>query len=142
MASQDVHELVRRSVDELWNAGDVAVAFELYAERFVAYDPFVPDQPFGPEGVARLVTLYREAFPDLRVSIEDVIVDGHRGAARWRSLVTHRGPLLGLAPTGRSADVSGAVLFRVQEGKFIEQHACWDTLGLLRQLGLDPAPGG
>jgi predicted ester cyclase len=87
------------------------------------------------------VSLYRQAFPDLRIVIEDVIAADDKVVLRWRSEGTHRGELEGLAPTNARASVTGISIDRWENGKLVETWTEWDNLGLARQLGAAPPEG-
>ena len=84
---------------------------------------------------------YRQAFPDLHVTVEDLIAEGDRVAARLRFRGTHLGELDGIAPTGRRVDCTGIVISRIEEGKIAEDWANFDDLGMMQQLRLVPKPG-
>ena len=114
---------------------------ELTAAGFVNHDPADPTESRGPAGAKAFITGYRTAFPDLHITIEDVIADGDKVMMRWTSRGTHRGVLMGLAPTGKQVEVTGMSIDRFEDGKIAESWSNWDTLGLLRQLGASPAPG-
>jgi predicted ester cyclase len=90
----------------------------------------------GLEAAKRAASDYRQAFPDLRVSVEDLIAEGDRVAARLRVRGTHLGELDGIAPTGRRVDCTGIVISRIEEGKIAEDWANFDDLGMMQQLGL------
>src|SRR5215218_1495608 len=95
----------------------------------------------GLQAAKKAAAEYRQAFPDLRVSVEDLVAEGDRVAARLRFRGTHLGELDGIAPTGRRVDCSGIVISRIEEGKIAEDWANFDDLGMMRQLGLIPEPG-
>lgn len=86
------------------------------------------------------ILLFRAAFPDLEMSVDDMIVAGDMVADRvtWRA--THRGELMGIPPTGRRVTVTEIHLARIADGKIVERWGNWDPLGLLRQLGAVPTP--
>jgi steroid delta-isomerase-like uncharacterized protein len=130
--------LVHRVIEELWNQGQLTVADELYAADYIDHDPALPNIGAGPDAVKQAVTIYRTAFPDLHLNIKDMLVDGDKIAFRWTSHGTHRGDLQGVAPTGKTATSSGITISRFAAGKIAEDWANWDTLGLLRQLGVIP----
>ncbi len=139
MASEDLKAIARRSLEELFSAGNLDVADEIYASDFVAHDPALPEPVRGPAGVKELVAGYRAAFPDLRVSTDQQIGDGDTVATRWTAVGTHHGELFGIAPTGKQATISGISIERFAGGKIAEEWISWDTLGLLQQLGAVPA---
>jgi predicted ester cyclase len=94
----------------------------------------------GLNAFKRYVQLVRDAFPDFHNTIEEMIVEGDRVAARLTYRGTHRGPLFGIAPAGRAVQYSGVALFRIRAGKIVDGWVLGDTLGLMRQLGAVPDP--
>jgi len=106
---------------------------------YIYHDPNSPDFGQGPESYKARVTVYANAFPDMRLSIEDVIAEGDRVVLRWRASGTHKGELFGIASTGKTAGGPGMSILHFRNGKVIQDWAVWDTLGLLRQLGVIPA---
>ena len=95
----------------------------------------------GPDGLKRIVTMYRAAFPDVRMTVDDVIASGDKVVLRWHSEGTHRGELAGLAPTGVHGSATGISIDRWQDGKIVEAWAEWDNMGLARRLGAAPPEG-
>jgi predicted ester cyclase len=77
----------------------------------------------------------------LRVTVEDVIAEGDKVAARLRFRGTHRGELDGIAPTGRRVDCTGIVISRIEWGKIAADCANFDDLGMMQQLGAISKPG-
>lgn len=133
-------ELMRRFFDELPNKGNLDAADELFAAD-VAYH--LPDNAVhGVEGVKGVISTFRGAFPDLRVTIEDMLAEGERVATRVTVRGTHRGELMGIAATGTQAVWSATHISCVREGRIVEDRIEVDQLGLLRQLGAVPAPSG
>lgn len=82
----------------------------------------------------------RTAIPDLHYTIEDVIAEGDTVAGRVTMSGTHHGPYMGIPPTGRSFRVAEMHFVRFRDGKGIEHRAVRDDLGMMRQLGVIPAP--
>jgi predicted ester cyclase len=85
--------------------------------------------------------MYRAAFPDVKITIDDVIAADDKVVLRWHSEGTHRGELEGLAPTGARGSVTGISIDHWKDGKVVESWTEWDNLGLARQLGAAPAEG-
>lgn len=127
---------VRKLIDEVWNRGEMAFADMIYTPDFIGHDPATTNTTRGPESVKQNATMYRKAFPDLHLHIEDVISDGDHVVTRWTSSGTHTGDLQGIAPTGKSTSSTGITIARFVNGKIAEEWANWDTLGLMRQLGV------
>ena len=87
------------------------------------------------------ITAWRAAFPDFRLTIEDLIAEGETVMARWSCRGTHKGDLSGIAPTGKQFTISGVSIARFANGKMAEGWVNWDALGLMQQLGVVPELG-
>lgn len=140
MSSEENKALVRRQFERIWNDGNLAVIDELYASSYTNHDPADPGQAPGPAGFTQRVGLYRNALPDLHLTIEDQVAEADMVVTRWTASGTHKGDLLGIPPTGKSVSVTGMLISRIEGGRFIEEWVNWDTLGLLRQVGAVPVP--
>jgi steroid delta-isomerase-like uncharacterized protein len=136
--SEGNKNVVRRLFEELWNKGNLPVADELFSPNYAHHDPSTPDVGRGPESEKKRATLYRTAFPDLRLTIEDIIAEGETVTARWSCRGTHKGDLSGIAPTGKQFTISGVTIARLSNGKMAEGYVNWDALGLMQQLGVVP----
>jgi len=129
----------RRIIEEIFGAGNYELAHELVAADAVGHDPARPEPTAGPDGLIESARGYRDAFPDLKVTANQVIADGDHVAVRWTARGTHKGELFGIAATGKEATVTGITIDRWADGKIAESWTNWDTLGLLQQLGAVPA---
>jgi predicted ester cyclase len=101
----------------------------------------VVDELFSPEvaGQAKQnYTAFRSAFPDWREEIVDVIAEEDKVVGRFKCSGTHRGEMMGIAPTGRHMEVDEVYFLRVENGKFVEFWGLEDNLARMRQLGLLP----
>jgi steroid delta-isomerase-like uncharacterized protein len=139
MTGTDLKAVARRSLEELFSAGKLDVADEIYTSDFVAHDPALPEPVRGVAGVKEMVAGYRAAFPDLRVSADQQIREGETVVTRWTAVGTHQGELFGIAPTGKQATITGISIERFSGDRIAEEWISWDTLGLLQQLGAVPA---
>jgi len=133
--------VVRRLFEEVWNKGNLPVTDELFAPNYAHHDTSTPDVGRGPESEKKRATLYRTAFPDLRLTVEDIIADGETVMARWSCRGTHKGDLSGIAPTGKQFTISGISIARFANGKMTEGWVNWDALSLMQQLGVVPELG-
>jgi steroid delta-isomerase-like uncharacterized protein len=134
VVTQDAGSLVRRLHAELLAARDPDVIDTFFAPHFVSHtNP--PGFPEGVEGVRRFFAMFRDAMPDVEVTIDELIVDGDRAAVATTTRGTHTGELLGLPATGRRVEVVGVDLVRVRDGRIVEHRGLTDTVGLMRQLG-------
>lgn len=133
-------EIARRLTEEVWR-GKLDVIDDLLADGYTDHDPS-PGQGQGIEGYREMVRYFYSALPDLRATNEDVIVEGDRVVARWTATGTHRGDLMGIAPTGRGVTLKGIDILRISGGRIVERWGEFDALGLLQQLGAVPAGTG
>ncbi len=139
MSTEENKALSRRLIEEVWNQGNLAVIDELTAPNYVDHDPTRPIH--GPEGMKQFVSMYLTAYPDTHFTIEDQIAEGDRVVTRWTARGTHKGPLMGIPPTGKQVTVAGISIDRVVNGKLVEDWSSYDALGMMQQLGVVPAPG-
>jgi steroid delta-isomerase-like uncharacterized protein len=128
--------VVRRLVEEVLNRGQTGLLAELVAVDHVGHDPL--GDHYGPEGLRIAVAEYRAAFPDLSVTVEDLVAEGDKVARRFTLRGTHAGPFMGIPATGRAVAASGIAIDRLAGGKVAESWVSLDALGLLRQLGARP----
>ena len=134
--SENNKAIVRRLIEEVWNKGNLSLVDELFTPNYEHHDSSTPDFGRGPESEKKRATLYRTAFPDLQLTIEDIIAEGQTVMARWSCRGTHKGDLSGIAPTGKQVTISGVSVARFTNGKMVEGWVNWDALGLMRQLGV------
>src|SRR5258708_21063967 len=125
-------KVVRRLFEDLWNKGNLPVADELFSPNYAHHDPSTPDVGRGPESEKKRATLYRTAFPDLRLTIEDIFAEGETVVARWSCRGTHKGDLSGIAPTGKQFTISGVSVARLTAGTMAESCISRATMGLLQ----------
>jgi len=133
--------VVRRLFEEVWNKGNLQVTDELFTPNYAHHDSSTPDVGRGPESEKRRATLYRTAFPDIRLTVEDIIAEGETVVARWSCRGTHKGDLNGIAPTGKQVNITGVSIARFTNGKIFEGFVNWDALNLMQQLGVVPELG-
>jgi steroid delta-isomerase-like uncharacterized protein len=133
--NENIAKLLRQ---EIWNTGNFAIADEICTDDAVFHnnDPLTPDFGQGPQALKQLVTMYRAAFPDAHITIEDIVSEGNRVVIRWTGRGTHKGNFGRIAPTGKAVTVTGIDLVRISKGKVQENWTNWDTLGMLQQLGV------
>jgi steroid delta-isomerase-like uncharacterized protein len=130
--------LIRRLLEEAVNKGNLSVVDESLSTDYVYREPTVGEKR-GRAGSRELVTMYRNAFPDAKLTIDEQIAEGDTVVTRWTATGTHRGELFGVAPTGKTVRVQGVLTSRIVNGKVVEETEIYDALGMLRQLGVVPA---
>jgi steroid delta-isomerase-like uncharacterized protein len=136
-------ELIRRYFNEVWNTGDTS---DLESLIDPAYTLRILDSDTGrpaalAHGIANLranIASYRDAFPDLHFTMNQIIAEGDQVAVAWTATATHRGDFRGLPPTYRSLNYVGFSMFRITQEHIVEELYLGDRLGLWQQLGLVP----
>src|SRR5208283_4256459 len=133
--------IIRRWLEEGWTKGNLAVADEVIDPGFVVHGAGGQVVPSGPKGVKQLVTAWRTGFPDGRMSIDMLLSEGDKVVIRmtWRG--THKGTFYGVAPTGKTVEVTSMGIDRVVGGKIVEGWGEVDMLGLYQQIGALTPPG-
>lgn len=134
----------RRVLLEMWGAGDLSVADELYAPDYVDHVGRGPEagRVVGAAGIKQAVRLFRAAFPDLKYVVEEQIAERDLVWSRFSATGTHLGSFLGMAPTGRTVAYTGMDLNRIGKGRIVESWVNYDALALLQQVGLVPPVRG
>ena len=114
-----------------------AILNEVYASDVVWHEP---DQEIrGLEQAAQFVTTYKTAFPDMTVSVDDVIAEGDKVVTRVTLRGTHQGETEEFGPpTGRQVELKGITISRIEGGKIVEDWDAYDNLSAMQQLGLAP----
>ena len=140
MSTEANKAIARRFLEEVFGQGKLAVADEILAPDHVDHGPgALPGTPPGPEGSKMLVTVYRNAFPDIHFTIDEQIAEGDKVVTRWTGHATHQGELAGIPATGKSATVTGMGVDRIVNGKIAESWGIFDQFGMMQQLGVIPA---
>lgn len=124
---------------EAVNTGKFELFNEVVAATCVDHDP-APGQVAGPEGYRQFFGGIREAFPDLSVGLETLVADDESIAIAYTMAGTHRGSLMGIAPTGKKIKIRGVQIAKFRDGKMVERWGSSDQLGMLEQLGVTELP--
>jgi predicted ester cyclase len=134
-------EQYRRFMAEVANKGNMAVFDDIISRDVKEYEKLPPGCTPDYEGIRRLFTMLRTAFPDLNITIEDHLVQGDKVVARVTLRGTHEGEFLGIAPTGRKIAYEAIDISRFVDGKLVEHWGIPDYLTLFQQLGVSRLPG-
>ena len=141
MSTEENKATTRHFFEEVFNRGNLLVVDELVSSNHVFHDPDFPEPIRGPEGFKQYVLLFRTAFPDFHLTLEDLIAEGEKVTVRFTSTGTQQGELFGIAPTGKRSTVTGIVINHFVNGKYAQSWSNYDALGMLQQLGVIPATG-
>jgi predicted ester cyclase len=134
MSTETNKSIVRRYVEEVQNQGNLTALDELTAPAYVNHSA-PPGVPLNREGLKQLATMFREAFPDGQMTIEDMVAEADRVATRKTFRGTHRGELMGIQGTGKTVAIGLMDIARLADGKVVETWHAGDDLGLLQQIG-------
>lgn len=138
--SEENRDLARRFMDEVYNKGNLDFIDELVASNWVDHDPNSPEgMSSGVEGAKQFAEMYRNAFPDLQITVEDLIAEGDKVVMRWTARGMHQEELMGIPPSGNRVEVTGINIDRIEGGKFVESWSNYDILGLMQQIGAVPS---
>jgi steroid delta-isomerase-like uncharacterized protein len=132
----DNAQIARGVMEELFGRGNLDYVDQYFERTYRGHDTLLGE--FGYDRLKQNVQLYRQAFPDLSVKIDDLVSASEKVLLRWTARGTHRGPFLGRSATGKKATVSGITVMTFRNGKISEDYTQWDALGLLQELGITP----
>src|SRR2546421_10706458 len=152
MSTEDNKAIARRFFEEVYNKGNVAAVDELVAPNIVGHFDFPPNAPvpaeyqLSLEDIKRVVSQFRTTFPDLQYTVELQVAEGDLVVSRATARGTHTGEYRGLTykgipPTGKQVTWTETQIFRLADGKIIEQWSNEDDIGRLQQVGAIPTPG-
>lgn len=133
------HAATVRRLYELLNAGDIDGFGALLADDFVEQEDL--DMPPTREGVQAFFRTMRAAFPDMRMTLDDVLPSGDRVVVRARFTGTNHGEFMGMPPTGRAVSVALIDIMRLEDDGLVHEHwGLFDRMGMMHQLGAPGAP--
>ncbi len=138
MSTEDNKALIRRFYEEVFNKRNLAALDEFYALDHVDHT-LPPGLPTSPGGTKQAIAVMLEGFPDLHVTIEDMIAEGDKVVTRFTTHGTQQGTLGSIPPTGKQVAVTTIEITRIANGRIVEDWGLDDRLGMMQQLGLVPA---
>lgn len=139
MSTEENKAIVHRFFELGPSSGDMNAANALLDPNFALHTP-LPSAP-GIQGINDVLTACRAAFEHLNVTVEDMVAEGNKVTARFTACGIHKGPFMGLPPTGKSITMTGIEIFRIENGKIAELWGEANMFGLMQQLGIIPAFG-
>jgi steroid delta-isomerase-like uncharacterized protein len=139
MSIEQNKALFRRLVEEIFNKGNVSTIDEFLAPNFVEREVLPPGTPSGREGVKQLTRMFRTAFPDFNVNIDDLVAEGDKIVARTTWSGTQKGEFMGIPPSGKRVSFDVIDIIRISDGKGVEHWGVMDSSAMMQQLGVIPA---
>ena len=136
--SEENKELVRRWFDEVWNKGRADAIDEMFDAKGIAHGLSAdPSEPItGPAQFKPFHTVFRDAFPNIVIVVEDMIAEDDKVAARCSVRAKHEGEFMGKAASQSPVEFTGIAIVRIDNGKIVEAWNNFDFMNLHRQLGL------
>ena len=124
---------------EFINTASEKLAMEIISPDAIFYVPGRSEPMRGPAGYLSIIQMMRQGFPDIRWTLEEMVAEGDKVAARFTMRGTHRGTFFDVSPSGNKISVQALNMYRLSQGQFVEEHGQPDMLALLRQIGALPA---
>jgi len=137
MTDSTNESIYRRLIEEGFNQGNLAVVDELVAPNGLEHQR---GSEGGSQGTKKTITYLRSAFPDFKITIDEVVVAGDKVWARQKGGGTNLGSFAGHPPTGRKAFIDVLDVCRIEDGKIVEHWGVPDQLGMMMALGLITPP--
>ena len=137
--SKEINAAALSKFAEAVNTGNYALFSDVVATDCVDHDPG-PGQAPGPDGYRALFTEMRQAFPDMKVEVAELVADEEAIAFAYTFTGTQNGPLMGIAPTGKKVKIRGLQISKFRGGKMVERWGSSDQLGMLQQIGASTIP--
>lgn len=141
MSTEQNKALVRQLVEEVINQGNISMIDELLIPDFVEHEELPPGIPPGREAPKVLFTMLRSAFSDLKATIEHLIAEGDEVVLHMTWTGTQEGEFMGIPPTGKRISINVMDILGLAEGKIVEHWGVMDSMAMMQQLGVVPAPG-
>lgn len=132
--SHDNKALSRRWFDEVWNKRNRQAIYELSHPDVVTYGLADGEKAVGIPEFLPFFDRFIATFPDIHITVEDVIAEGDKTAIRLTATGTHTGGAMGIAPTGRRVKLTGLIMVRWKDGQIIEGWNEFDAWGMMQQL--------
>jgi steroid delta-isomerase-like uncharacterized protein len=136
--TSESNKLTMQRFVEFINTASEALADELISTNAIFHVPGSPEPMRGPAGYLAIIGMMRAGFPDIQWTLEEMVAEGDKVAARFIMRGTHQGTFFGVPPTGKKITVQAMNIYRLSNGKFVEERGQPDMLGLLQQIGAVP----
>lgn len=136
MTTAQNKKIVRRMFEEAMNQKNLSLVNELIADKYVNHD--MPGAT-GPDGMRKIIETFFDGFPDMQIRLQEVIGEGNMVATRGEWTGTHKGSFMGIPATGKRVKINYIDMWRMEDGKGVENWVQMDIPGLMQQLGVTNA---
>lgn len=138
--TEEEAKLLCDKVEVLYNNADTETANEILDSTYILYSPWFPMAARGIDVLMYNIKSNSRSFPDFSLTIDSFFVKGDIIYSYWTKKGTNTGPLGRMPTTGKSINFSGFAIFRVKDGKIIEEHRYWNLMEFYKQLGFQVVP--
>lgn len=132
--SIEAKKAVVRRLAQVVNAGNLDQLDDVLASNYVRHDPNPLLKDAGRKEYKEAFTKLREAFPDAKWTLEEILADGDRVIGRWSFHGTHNGPFFNIPPSGKEVTYPILAIYRIEDGKIAEDWHIFHSIGLWEQL--------
>jgi steroid delta-isomerase-like uncharacterized protein len=132
----DSKTIVRRLYDEVWNKHKLEVVNEIISPSHAITDPHLEGSGVGPDAYKRIFSEFLAAFPDLHLTVEDIIAERDKVVVDWVITATHKREFRGIPATNKKITIEGITINHIAKGKIIDSDINLDYFGLMKQLGV------
>ena len=133
--TSEANKLTMHRFVEFINTASQKLAEELISPNAIFHVPGRPEPMRGPAGYLAIIEMMRGGFPDIQWTLEEMVAEGDKVAARFIMRGTHQGTFFGVPPSGKKIAVQAMNFYRLSNGQFIEEHGMPDMMGLMQQIG-------
>ena len=140
MTTAESNKLLMHRFTEFINTASEILAVELISPDAIFHVPGRSDPMRGPAGYLAIIGMMRGGFPDIQWTLEEMIAEEDKVAARFTMRGTHRGAFFGVPPTGKQIVVQAMNFYRLAGGQFVEERGQPDLFGLFQQIAAAPTP--
>ena len=133
ITEQEMIKVHRRWDEEVLGKGKLELVEDIFSPDYVSHDP-TRDDVRGFDGARGIVTMMRNAIPDLHFTVQHRFAGGRKLVVQWTGFGTHEGELAGIAPSGKNLEFQGTSIHRFEDGKIVESWEAIDYFGLFQQI--------
>jgi steroid delta-isomerase-like uncharacterized protein len=134
--STEQNKVIAREFIQLWGNGSLDIIDKFADPSFSFYYPALPKTFQGGQMFRRVIEFFRSAFSDLNCQIDEEIAEGDKVVMRWSFSGIHKGTYLGYPASNKRVKWTGMTIYRIVDGKVMEERGEEDHLGFLRQIGV------
>ena len=132
-------KLIKALTNDFWNNQNIDAYGDFFSEDLIVH---LESEDKNSDEYKAMCQAVMEGFPDMHVSIDNLVAEADQVTKVWTTNSTHKGEFLGIPPTGNKILVKGIEVFRIKDEKIVEMWWVMDNLGLMQQIGVIPPMGG